>query len=233
MKILGFIPARSGSTRLKNKNLKKFLGKPLIYHTIKFVKKLKLDEVFVSTDSKRIKKIQKNFKIYNDYIRPKKLSGKNSQLTEAIFDGLDWLLLNKKKNFDAVMIFQPTTPYRNLLDTKKIINLFRKKNLQSLATVSKTNEHPQFIFNINKSKKWKYILNKKRINSLNKQDLSKDYFIENGHIYLCSIEFLKRYKKFIIKNKTFLYKQNISTLDIDYLQDFKICEFRVKNKLFN
>tara|TARA_B100001248_G_C27382182_1_gene457599 strand:+ start:1031 stop:1726 length:696 start_codon:yes stop_codon:yes gene_type:complete len=231
MKILGFIPARSGSTRLKNKNLKQFLGKPLIYHTIKFVKKLKLDQVFVSTNSKRIQKIEKNLKIYNDYIRPKKLSEKNSQLIDAIFDGLDWFLLNKKKKFDAVMIFQPTTPYRDLLDTKKIINLFRKKRLQSLATVSKTSDHPQHIFKINNTK-WKFILNK-RVNSLNKQDLSEDYFVENGHIYLCSVKFLKRYKKFIVKNKTFLYKQKISTLDIDYLQDFKICEFRVKEKLFS
>jgi len=131
-----------------------------------------------------------------------------------------------------VMVFQPTTPYRNLLDTKKIINLFKKKNLQSLATVSKTNEHPQFIYRVFKGKKWDHML-KKRVNSLNKQDLEENFFYENGHIYLCSVKFLKKYKKFIVKNKTFLYKQDISTLDIDYLQDFKISEFRVRKKLFN
>ena len=232
MKILGFIPARSGSTRLKNKNLKKFLGKPLLYHTIKFVKKLKLNDILVSSDSRKIKNIELQFNIINDYLRPQKLSNKDSQLTDAIFDALNWLLINKKKKFDAVMVFQPTTPYRNLLDTKKIINLFKKKNLQSLATVSKTNEHPQCIYRVFKGKKWDHML-KKRVNSLNKQDLEENFFYENGHIYLCSVKFLKKYKKFIVKNKTYLYKQDISTLDIDYLQDFKICEFRVRKKLFN
>ena len=53
MKILGFIPARSGSKRLKDKNFKSFLGKPLIYHTIKFSKKISLSDIFVSTDSKK------------------------------------------------------------------------------------------------------------------------------------------------------------------------------------
>ena len=231
MKILGFIPARSGSSRLKNKNLKKFLGKPLLYHTVKFVKKLNLDEILVSTDCKKIQKIQNNFKINNSYLRPKKLSKKKSQLTDAIFDGLNWFSLNKNKMFDAVMIFQPTTPYRNLTETKKIINFFRRKKLQSLATVSKTNEHPQFIYKIFKNTKWDYVL-KKRVDSLNKQDLSENYFFENGHIYLCTSKFLKKYKKFVVRDKTFLYKQNISTLDIDYLQDFKICEFRVQKKLF-
>ena len=98
MKILGFIPARSGSTRLKNKNLKKFLGKPLLYHTVKFAKKLKLSHILVSTDSEKIKNIELKLNIKNNYLRPKKLSNKNSQLTDAIFDALNWLMINKKKN---------------------------------------------------------------------------------------------------------------------------------------
>ena len=98
MKILGFIPARSGSTRLKNKNLKKFLGKPLLYHTVNFVKKLKLNHILVSSDSRKIKNIELQFNILNDdYLRPRKLSNKDSQLTDAIFDALNWLLINKKK----------------------------------------------------------------------------------------------------------------------------------------
>ena len=129
MKILGFIPARSGSTRLKNKNLKKFLGKPLLYHTVKFVKKLKLSHILVSSDSEKIKNIELKLNIKNNYLRPKKLSNKNSQLTDAIFDALNWLMTNKKKKFDAVMVFQPTTPYRDLIETKKIIRLFKKKKL--------------------------------------------------------------------------------------------------------
>ena len=171
MKILGFIPARSGSTRLKNKNLKKFLGKPLLYHTVNFVKKLKLNHILVSSDSRKIKNIELQFNILNDdYLRPRKLSNKDSQLTDAIFDALNWLLINKKKKFDAVMVFQPTTPYRDLIETKKIIRLFKKNKLESLATVSKVDEHPQFIYRVFKGKKWDYML-KKRVNSLNKQDL--------------------------------------------------------------
>ena len=137
MQILGFIPARSGSTRLKNKNLKSFLGKPLLYHTVKFVKKLKLSHILVSSDSKKIKNIELKLNIKNNYLRPKKLSNKNSQLTDAIFDALNWRFINKKKKFDAVMVFQPTTPYRDLIETKKIIRLFKKKNLTLLLLCQK------------------------------------------------------------------------------------------------
>ena len=63
MKILGFIPARAGSKCLKNKNMINFLGKPLIYHTLKIAKELDVSDIFVSTDSKKIYRMQKNLEL--------------------------------------------------------------------------------------------------------------------------------------------------------------------------
>ena len=59
-KILAFIPARANSKGVKNKNIKKLNGKPLISWTIDFAKKLKfVDYIVISSDSLRIKKLQK------------------------------------------------------------------------------------------------------------------------------------------------------------------------------
>ena len=72
-KIIAIIPARGNSKRLKNKNMLKLNGKPLIYHTIKAANKSKLiNEVFVSTECKNIKSYASmNVKIID---RPKILS---------------------------------------------------------------------------------------------------------------------------------------------------------------
>ena len=52
------IPARSGSKRLKNKNIKFFNGKPIISYAIKIAKASKLfSRIIVSTDCKKIKRI--------------------------------------------------------------------------------------------------------------------------------------------------------------------------------
>ena len=52
------IPARSGSVRIKNKNIINFYGKPIIAHVIDIAQRSKLFErVIVSTDSKKIAKI--------------------------------------------------------------------------------------------------------------------------------------------------------------------------------
>ena len=91
------------------------------------------------------------------------------------------------------MMLQPTTPYRNVKEINSIIKLFKTKNYDSLATVSKAYNHPYHIFQIDNKNNWNFLL-KKRISSLNKQDLPKNYFVENGHVYLFTTKFLKNLK---------------------------------------
>ena len=53
--MFAYIPARSGSKRIKNKNIKNFMGKPIIAWVIEIVQKSKLVEsIYVSTDDKKI-----------------------------------------------------------------------------------------------------------------------------------------------------------------------------------
>ena len=59
-KVIGIIPARSGSKGLKNKNLKKLMSYPLVTYPVKAAKKSRyIDKIIVSTDSKKIAKIAK------------------------------------------------------------------------------------------------------------------------------------------------------------------------------
>ena len=75
-KNIAIITARKNSKRIKNKNIKIFNKKPLIYWTIKTALKSKLfDKVFVSTDSKKIKNISEKAGAEVLYPRPKNLSG--------------------------------------------------------------------------------------------------------------------------------------------------------------
>ena len=56
-RIIAIIPARGGSTRLKNKNISLLSGKPLIQHTIEKVIKSKIfDRIIISTDDEKISK---------------------------------------------------------------------------------------------------------------------------------------------------------------------------------
>ena len=63
MKSICIIPARGGSKRIKNKNIKNFFDKPLIYYSIKAAIKSNIfDKIIVSTDSKKIASIAKKYR---------------------------------------------------------------------------------------------------------------------------------------------------------------------------
>ena len=69
---IAIIPARSGSKRIKNKNIKLFFGKPLLFYSIQIALKSKLfDRVIVSTDSKKIAKLAKSFGAEAPFLRQK------------------------------------------------------------------------------------------------------------------------------------------------------------------
>ena len=75
MKPICIIPARQGSKRIKNKNIKLFAGKPLISYVIGIAKKSKLfSKIIVSTDSEKIANIAKNNGAEVPFLRNKKLS---------------------------------------------------------------------------------------------------------------------------------------------------------------
>lgn len=78
--LLIIIPARSGSTELKNKNIVKINNKPLIFYTCLFANKIKNKdyEIIGSTNSKKISKIFNQYKIKTPFIRPNIISKKYS-----------------------------------------------------------------------------------------------------------------------------------------------------------
>ena len=96
---IAVVPARQNSKRLKNKNIKSFLGKPLIYYSINEAKKSNfISEVVVSTDSKRIAKISEKFGAIVPFLRNKKLSGDKIETIDVINDLYKKYIYKKKKN---------------------------------------------------------------------------------------------------------------------------------------
>ena len=84
MKIISIIPARGGSKGVPKKNIKRFLNKPLISHSIEYSQSSKkIIETYVSTDDLKIKKISEehNVKVID---RPKEISGDTATTESAV-----------------------------------------------------------------------------------------------------------------------------------------------------
>ena len=231
MNIIGFVPARSGSVGIKNKNLIKLNNKPLIKYTLETLKKLKKEVYpFISTNDLKIKKYcEKNgFKI--DYLRPKSLSESSSNVADAILHGAKWLKKNKNIKVDAILLLQPTSPLRYSNEIKNAIRLFKKNKLISMVSVSPIKEHPHESVEILKKDKWKFLKTPGK-NIYRRQQFSNNFYYIDGNFYLIKLNFLKKNKSFIKKKITNFFKLKRGwPVDIDNYEDLAVASALLKMK---
>ena len=115
-KILGLITARGGSKGLPRKNIRTLLGKPLIAWTIdQAIASDYLDKIVVSTDSKIIADISKDFGAEVPFLRPKMLATDTATSVDVINHTLDYLT-DKNQIFDYFALLEPTSPLRETSD---------------------------------------------------------------------------------------------------------------------
>ncbi len=143
MKIAAFIPARSGSKRILDKNIINLNGHPLMSYTINVAIKSKIfNKVYCLTDSEKYANIARHYGAEIPFLRPKEISSDKSPDIEWV----NWTLKNLSSNgydFDAFCILRPTSPFRQISTLHRAINLFDKnKKIHSLRAVQRSSEHP-------------------------------------------------------------------------------------------
>jgi len=135
-KILGLIPARGGSKGIIKKNIIPIAGKPLLAWTIKAAQKsCFLNKIVVSSDDIEILRIAKN---YNCEIikRPKKYATDYASSASVVVHTLQYL--KRKENYvpDIVVLLQPTSPLRTVVDIDSAIKLFLRRKADALISVT-------------------------------------------------------------------------------------------------
>ena len=82
---IAIIPARKKSQRIKNKNIRNFNGKPILYWSILAAKKSKLfKDIYISTDSSKIANLAIKFGAKVSYPRSIKLSNAHATIIDVI-----------------------------------------------------------------------------------------------------------------------------------------------------
>jgi len=218
MNFLTIVPARKKSIRFKNKNISKIKNKPLIEYTLNIIKKLKLKNVIVSTDSKLILNISKKKNFNIDYKRPLNLSGSKTSMKDTVLHAVDWFEKKNKIKIDHIILLQPTAPIRKLKSIVKIINFYKKNKLKSLSSVSKLRVNNDCILVKSNKGKFKFLK-------------SKSIFYElDGNIYIISKNFLKKYKNFNVEGKTHFYKTDTKfPIDINYKEEFTMAKLLIES----
>lgn len=117
--VIGLIPARLGSIRVKCKNLRMIGGKPLIAYTIDTLKHAKnFDEIYVNSESDLIGKVATRYGI-PFYKRPKELALSSSMIDDYIYE-----FLTNKPHCDVLAVINPTSPFITAEEMDRAVTQF-------------------------------------------------------------------------------------------------------------
>ena len=227
MKFVGFIPARSGSKGIKEKNLVNLSGRPLINFTIDAaLLSKKIDTIFISSDSSKILSCTNEDKV-KKIKRPLEFSGDNASANDVI---KHFISLDIYKDYAGIyMVYlQPTSPLRNFNHINQAITAFKKSRSSCLISVKPSSELPFKSFKL-KNSKLTPLFNEESLTS-NRQELPKTFY-PNGAIYIFSIDaFISNNYQLPLNDCTPFIMSQSDSIDIDSHFDLKIAEEILNSK---
>lgn len=219
MKTVAFIPARSGSKGVADKNVKLICEKPLIAWSIEQAITSKLiDEVYVSTDCTRIAAISKSYGAKVPFLRPQSISGDYST-TESAIEHFCQFLEENKLSYENILLIQCTSPIRAIGRFDDAITNFKSSKVDSLISVSKSH---RFL--------WKNfdqpIANYDFKHRPRRQDIGiqENTYIETGSFYLFKRSAFMKDKNRICGKYGLYLTPDEESFDIDTALDFAVCE---------
>ncbi len=226
---LVIIPARGGSKGLPQKNIKLLHGKPLIQYSIDFARYFFNDkDICVSTDDSTIVNVVNNIGLKVPFMRPSDLATDNSSTYDVIKHALTFYNINGK-NYDYILLLQPTSPFRLKRHITNIFNLADDKT-DMVVSVGVSKLNPYFTLfeedisgNLKKSKESDFT---------RRQDCPEVYYY-NGSIYLIKVESIKNNSLNELSNIRKYVMEESYCLDIDTEIDFMFAQLLMDKNLMN
>ncbi len=218
MIIKAFLPCRSGSQRIKNKNIRKFSKYKFGLFQLKveqLIKVKEFNEIIISTDDIKIINFlkKKKYKKIKEIKRPKNLSSSKTKTDELIIYASKFFAKN-----DHILWTHVTSPLFGEKDYSKAIKVYKNK-IKKYDTVVGANIIQEFIFN----KKHPINYNYNKTYWPNTQNLKKLYKINNTFFLTSAKNYINK-KNRIGSKIFFLDIKKTKSYDIDWPEDFEIAE---------
>lgn len=226
MNNLAIIPARGGSKRILRKNIKDFLGKPIIAYSIQAVLDSKLfDEVMVSTDDEEISDIAKKYGANVPFIRSAKNSNDWAPTFEVIKEVINFYK-DKSVEFDNLVCLYPCAPF---VDSNLLIRAYNQlieKNLDTVLPIIAFSSPIQRALRVDQDKV--SMIHEDNLN-VRSQDLEKT-FHDAGQFYWCNTKKVLSIEKLITSNSGGIEISELDAQDIDNEMDWSLAELKYQLK---
>ncbi len=237
MNILFTVCGRAGSKGCKNKNIKEFLGEPLLYYTLSaidlFIKKNKNNykniNVCVNSDSTELLELAKKTNIDISLInREESLAKDNTPKTDVIMSSVEYCENANDIKYDIVVDLDITSPLRTLSDIENAINRkLKNKDNKVVFSVVEARRNPYFNMVMNDNGNYKLVIDSTYVT---RQEAPMVYDM-NASIYAYERKYLTEGETEKIFEGPCGIIEMIDTgiLDIDSEKDFELMQVIAKH----
>jgi pseudaminic acid cytidylyltransferase len=226
MNNLCIIPARCGSKRIPKKNIKNFIGKPVISYSIKAaLESCLFSEVMVSTDSEEIARISDSYGAKIPFLRST-LNSSDEATTASVLNEVLSYYKDIDKVYDNVLCLYPAAPLVSKLDIIDLYKKFIKKDLDAIFPVIK---YSSPIFRSYSLKDGFLKMNNPEYRNTRTQDLKSAYY-DAGQFYWFNAAIFSKNGDIITENCGGVEVSEASFQDIDNVIDWEIAELKYKHK---
>ena len=229
-RVLAYIPARSGSKGIKDKNIIDLCGKPLIAYTIEAARQSKyIDRLIVSTDSAEYASVARKYGAEIPFLRPVELATDTSPEMHTTLHLMEWLEKESLAAFDIIIRLQGTSPLRTAEDLDAALELFITEEAESVISVCECLVTPLWMNTLPADHSMHNFI-PEEIRKKNRQELPT-YYQLNGAIFIANWKFIREQKSwFSGKCYAYIMPQERS-VDIDNSLDLEFAKFLIQKNL--
>ncbi|MDC3208397.1 pseudaminic acid cytidylyltransferase [Pelagibacteraceae bacterium] len=211
------VPARGGSKRIANKNIKLFSGKPMIYWSLKTIKEAKIfDKIIVSTDSAEISKVSSNLGAEVPFIRPDDISNDKANIHDVMYHSSRWIQENYPSTKIVSCIF-PTAPMIETSDLKQALSRIRDESWDYVISAVKIDNRILRGFTLENDERLRMYC--PQYQKTLSQDLP-DVFMDAAQFYFGKITSWLNKKDFFSKETSPIFIDSSRVQDIDNEKDW-------------
>ncbi|ATF15915.1 acylneuraminate cytidylyltransferase family protein [Brevibacillus sp. HB1.4B] len=216
--VLAIIPARGGSKGIPRKNIREVGGKPLLSWTIEEAKKSAyIDRLIVSTDDEEIADVARQYEGEVPFLRPKELAMDDTPGIAPVLHALELL-----PKYDYVVLLQPTSPLRQVIDIDGCIEKCLKEQANSCVSITVAEKTPYWMYHLSDNDVLEPVI-KIEERFLRRQD-TPTVFSLNGAVYIADTNWLQKTQSFLEPETVGYVMPKERSIDIDNQMDIVIFE---------
>lgn len=224
MGAIAIITARGGSKRIPRKNIKEFLGKPILAYSIEAARECGLFErVMVSTEDAEIAEIAKSYGAEVPFYRSEKTSGDFATTNDVLLEVLEEYE-KRGEEFELACCLYPTAPFVTAEKLNRAAEMLLASDADTLIPVVAFSYPPQRAMIM---KEGRLVFEYPQYLDSRSQDLEPHYH-DAGQFYIFRTEAFRANRKLMVGNILPFVVSETEVQDIDNESDWKIAEIKYR-----